>query len=32
MAQDIGEGRWREYGQEAVFDYCEEDVRNPYCC
>jgi DNA polymerase-1 len=23
----IGEGRWHEYGQEAVFDYCEEDVR-----
>ena len=28
MAQDIGEGRWRKYGQAAVFDYCEEDVRN----
>ena len=28
MAQDIGEGRWRKYGQDAVFDYCEEDVRN----
>ena len=27
IAKDIGEGRWREYGQEAVFDYCEEDVR-----
>jgi DNA polymerase I len=27
MAQDIGEGRWRKYGQAAVFDYCEEDVR-----
>jgi hypothetical protein len=27
MARDIGEGRWREYGQESVFDYCEEDVR-----
>jgi DNA polymerase I len=27
MAQDIGEGRWRKYGQEAVFEYCEEDVR-----
>ena len=27
MARDIGEGRWRDYGQEAVFDYCEEDVR-----
>ena len=22
----IGEGRWREYGQPAVFAYCEEDV------
>ena len=28
MAQDIGEGHWRRYGQEAVFAYCEEDVRN----
>ena len=28
MAQDIGEGRWRKYGRDAVFDYCEEDVRN----
>ena len=27
MAQDIGEGRWREYGKQAVFTYCEEDVR-----
>ena len=27
MAKAIGEGRWREYGQPAVFDYCEEDVR-----
>jgi DNA polymerase family A len=27
MARAIGEGRWREYGQDAVFDYCEEDVR-----
>ena len=27
MAKDIGEGRWREYGREAVFAYCEEDVR-----
>jgi hypothetical protein len=26
MAKDIGEGRWRDYGQDAVFDYCEEDV------
>jgi len=28
IARAIGEGRWREYGQPAVFDYCEEDVRN----
>ena len=27
IAKAIGEGRWREYGREAVFDYCEEDVR-----
>jgi hypothetical protein len=27
IAQAIGEGRWREHGREAVFDYCEEDVR-----
>ena len=27
IAAAIGEGRWREYGQPAVFDYCEEDVR-----
>jgi DNA polymerase family A len=27
MARDIGEGRWREYGQDAVYEYCEEDVR-----
>ena len=27
IARDIGEGRWREYGQETVYDYCEEDVR-----
>ena len=27
IAQAIGEGRWREYGREAVFEYCEEDVR-----
>ena len=41
IAKAIGEGRWREYGQEAVFDYCEEDVQEsvqavaraaaPYC-
>lgn len=27
MAKDIGEGRWRIYGREAVFKYCEEDVK-----
>ena len=27
IAKAIGEGRWRQCGQEAVFDYCEEDVR-----
>jgi DNA polymerase I len=27
MAEDIGNGLWRKYGQQAVFDYCEEDVR-----
>src|SRR5262249_27464772 len=27
MAKAIGEGRWREYGQERVYEYCEEDVR-----
>jgi DNA polymerase I len=27
ISEDIGEGRWCEYGQPAVFDYCEEDVR-----
>jgi hypothetical protein len=27
IAKDIGEGRWRDYGQDAVYDYCEEDVR-----
>jgi DNA polymerase family A len=27
IARDIGEGRWRDHGQEAVFSYCEEDVR-----
>ena len=28
MAKAIGEGRWREYGRQAVLQYCEEDVRN----
>src|SRR5262245_24078412 len=27
IAKDIGEGRWRDYGREIVFEYCEEDVR-----
>jgi hypothetical protein len=27
IALDIGEGRWRIHGREAVFAYCEEDVR-----
>ena len=27
IAKDIGEGHWRKYGQDAVYDYCEEDVR-----
>jgi hypothetical protein len=26
IARDIGEGRWRDHGQEAVFAYCQEDV------
>jgi DNA polymerase I len=28
IAEAIGQGRWREYGQPAAFDYCEEDTRN----
>jgi DNA polymerase-1 len=28
IAKTIAEGRWREYGKEAVLDYCEEDVKN----
>jgi hypothetical protein len=28
MAKATGEGRWGEYGQPAVLQYCEEDVRN----
>jgi DNA polymerase I len=27
LARDIGEGRWRDHGKEAVLDYCEEDTR-----
>ena len=27
MSKGIGEGRWRNYGRELVFEYCEEDVR-----
>ncbi len=26
IAKAIGEGRWREYGRDAVLEYCEEDV------
>jgi DNA polymerase family A len=28
IAKAIGGGRWREYGQPDVLQYCEEDVRN----
>jgi DNA polymerase-1 len=28
IAEAIGQGRWREYGREVAFEYCEEDVRN----
>jgi DNA polymerase family A len=27
ISRDIGEGRWRDHGREAVLEYCEEDVR-----
>ena len=27
ISRDIGEGRWRDHGQVAVYDYCEEDVH-----
>jgi DNA polymerase I len=27
IAKAIGEGRWEEYGREAVLAYCEEDVK-----
>lgn len=27
IAKAIAEGHWREYGKEAVLEYCEEDVR-----
>ena len=27
IAKAIGEGRWREYGHDAVTQYCDEDVR-----
>jgi hypothetical protein len=27
ISKDIGEGRWRDHGQAACYDYCEEDVR-----
>ena len=28
IAKDIAQGRWREYGKEAVLTYCAEDVKN----
>jgi DNA polymerase-1 len=27
IAKDIGDGNWRVWGRETVFDYCEEDVH-----
>jgi DNA polymerase I len=27
ISKAIGEGRWRDYGKDAVLEYCEEDVR-----
>ena len=27
LSKDIGEGRWRDHGKEAIFAYNEEDVR-----
>jgi hypothetical protein len=27
IAEDIGNGRWRDYGRERVLEYCEEDVK-----
>jgi DNA polymerase-1 len=27
IASDIGKGNWQKYGRDAVFEYCEEDVR-----
>ena len=34
IAKAIGEGRWREYGEAAVYEYCEEDVQQVVraCC
>src|SRR5262249_9103787 len=31
ISEDIGSGLWRNYGREAVFDYCEEDDACPHC-
>ncbi len=28
ISKDIGEGRWEKYGQDGVYNYCEEDVAN----
>ena len=27
IAKAIGEGRWREYGRDGCFNYCEEDTK-----
>jgi DNA polymerase I len=27
ISKAIGEGHWRDYGQPATYEYCEEDVR-----
>ena len=34
IAKAIGEGRWREYGEAAVYEYCEEDTSKSMraCC
>ena len=30
ISKAIGEGRWDEYGKDAVLTYCEEDVKKTY--
>jgi DNA polymerase I len=27
ISKDIGEGRWRDHGQDAVYSYCEADIQ-----